>query len=415
MFSKVLIVLLLLALAVAIIFALRRKDQPIVFKVMAVIIASFVLGLPLLIVLYYHSTYSTIDGFVSNIAEAFGWSSKFAVGVTILLVVLTTYISGMIFSLSPGKRRVGASIFAIGLAAYYFIWDAGTRQNMFTAAGGQWKCFTISAESVRFFEKQQVDPRTGEMCRLVDKENLLFIQGIDKKMRSGEAIHQILESEYANLRLFATGTSGGAIPLVWYFKAKDGTIELFDTPGVHPVYGVNLEPINTSIALEWDASIVHSKTKETLSAPAVTPDQSKQVVPQTLPQNDVKIDYKSLQQSINVDATGGNGEITRLTVIIRSIAYTDAKDGELSVDFSVCNYGNHDTYFPITIYYTDKNSHSVYWPSDQTTDFPIGWCQTYRPGIKLDSQLEQIDFKTGTFYVSGWSAFILPIPVHVAG
>jgi hypothetical protein len=41
-----------------------------------------------------------------------------------------------------------------------------------------------------------------------------------------------------------------AEPRVWYYKAQDGTIDLFDRPGYHPQYGGELRPISPEIVAE---------------------------------------------------------------------------------------------------------------------------------------------------------------------
>jgi hypothetical protein len=246
-FKILLAILVVAAMLGALIWAVRQKRH-----VLGVIVAlaALAVGIPLLWALYYLSTFDTLQGFVSNITDAFGLPSSLANAGAALLLVPAVMVFGMVVSLSGERRTMGLSLLTIGIAAYWVLIWAGTRDHLIATDGSQLRCYTISQDGVRFFETQQIDPRTGEMCQWVDRENLRYVQAIDRRLRSGEPIRPLQFRSRDEVRFFATGTSG-PIPLVWYHQAPDGNYEFFDVPGVHPVLGTQLRPITQQVAEDW--------------------------------------------------------------------------------------------------------------------------------------------------------------------
>jgi hypothetical protein len=255
----------------ALIWAVRQKRH-----VLGVIVAlaALAVGIPLLWALYYLSTFDTLQGFVSNITDAFGLPSSLANAGAALLLVPAVMVFGMVVSLSGERRTMGLSLLTIGIAAYWVLIWAGTRDHLIATDGSQLRCYTISQDGVRFFETQQIDPRTGEMCQWVDQENLRYVQAIDRRLRSGEPIRPLEFRSRDEVRFFATGTNG-PIPLVWYHQNSDGSYELFDMPGVHPIFGTQLEPISHQVAQDWleQSNLVEGANPRTTGAAAVSTDR----------------------------------------------------------------------------------------------------------------------------------------------
>src|SRR3972149_2888244 len=48
-------------------------------------------------------------------------------------------------------------------------------------------------------------------------------------------------------------------PLIWYYKRKDGKLELFSLPGKHPQYNENLSVITSELAEKIIGALEHNK------------------------------------------------------------------------------------------------------------------------------------------------------------
>jgi hypothetical protein len=79
---------------------------------------------------------------------------------------------------------------------------------------------------------------------------------VEEKRRKEEAQRanptppQRIGYDYASIERITFFDPLTAEPRVWYYKAKDGTIDLFDRPGYHPQYGAELKPIVPEIVGE---------------------------------------------------------------------------------------------------------------------------------------------------------------------
>jgi TPR repeat protein len=94
---------------------------------------------------------------------------------------------------------------------------------------------------VTYGERPGIDPATGRLCRPVTAEMLERL----KEYETGKRPQGITES---NPTFFDPRTGE---PIVWYYKDKDNTIQIFDLMGFHPDTGEELTPITKDVVGQW--------------------------------------------------------------------------------------------------------------------------------------------------------------------
>jgi hypothetical protein len=249
-FLLLLLVLSLAAIAAGFFFGARQQDRG---SRIAIFAATVIVGAGCLIALSYFAYFQTYDflkGYVDGVARAFNLPEDLARAIAVLLLVPTIIVLGMVFSLSRQRRTLGVALVTVAIAGHSFLIWLGSREDLVTAQGEQLRCYTISEEGVRFFEREQIDPKTGERCQWVDETNARYIRAIDQKLRSGKPLTPLQFRTRQDVNFFATGTKG-PIPLVWYHQTASGDYEFYDAPGVHPIFGSQLKPITPAIAETW--------------------------------------------------------------------------------------------------------------------------------------------------------------------
>jgi TPR repeat protein len=106
------------------------------------------------------------------------------------------------------------------------------------------RCYVITRDEhnpVRYGEQPGIDPVTGRQCRELTSEVVERLREYEKGNRPKRV--EMAEPTFFDLR---TGE-----PIIWYYKDKDGNIELFDLMGFHPSAGEELVPVNREIAELW--------------------------------------------------------------------------------------------------------------------------------------------------------------------
>jgi tetratricopeptide (TPR) repeat protein len=106
------------------------------------------------------------------------------------------------------------------------------------------KCYIIARdprEPVRYGDRPGIDPATGRQCRELTPEMVERLQEYAKGNRPKRV--EANDPTFFDLR---TGE-----PLVWYYKNKSGTIEIFDLMGFHPETGDELVPITKEVVELW--------------------------------------------------------------------------------------------------------------------------------------------------------------------
>jgi len=194
--------------------------------VVAIVVAAFLLlwAVDRTLLFFFAQTY------VGEIAQVFNLDQHFARALALLVWTLLIFFLSKLFSLSAlAVVLVSLAYWHISRArALAFAW---TRDQFFEAKSGKaTKCYVLTREGeVRYLENPGVDPVTGRTCRVYTQETAERLQAYAKGKRP-ERISKA-EPDFFDLR---TGE-----PIVWYWKDRDGRVELFNLMGFHPESGEN--------------------------------------------------------------------------------------------------------------------------------------------------------------------------------
>jgi hypothetical protein len=179
------------------------------------------------------------QSYVGEIAQVFNLDQHFARASALVVWALLIFFLSKLFSLSTASRRLGFFGLLAFLVGHALLLSHGTRDQFFEAKSGKaTKCYVLTREGeVRYLENLGVDPVTGRTCRVYTQETAERLQAYAKGKRP-ERI-SLAEPEFFDLR---TGE-----PIVWYWRDKDGRVELFNLMGFHPESGEELQPVNAEV------------------------------------------------------------------------------------------------------------------------------------------------------------------------
>jgi TPR repeat protein len=113
--------------------------------------------------------------------------------------------------------------------------------ELFDPNGRAIKCYVVTRDDIVFGVRAGIDPATGHECRPVTPQIVERIQ----KYKGGNRPKRITEADPT----FFDPRTGE--PSVWYFKNKEGNIELFDLMGFHLETGNELVPITKEVVENW--------------------------------------------------------------------------------------------------------------------------------------------------------------------
>ncbi|HLP45651.1 MAG TPA: hypothetical protein VK469_06880 [Candidatus Kapabacteria bacterium] len=100
------------------------------------------------------------------------------------------------------------------------------------------KYYAATPEGIRFFDSPGFDPKYGIELKPVTSDMMIKYQ----KKALGLQPKRIDNKSTENLEFFDP-ISGD--PMIWFYVDSAGNYEFFNGPGFHPVYMVELKPINT--------------------------------------------------------------------------------------------------------------------------------------------------------------------------
>lgn len=187
----------------------------------------------------YHLSQSYVD----DIAKAFNLNKYLAQAITIVVFIVFVFFVGKI-GISKTNRAVSTWGITLLLVAYYLAMSYGTGSHKFDTQGNAIKCYVLTRDGgVRWLEPVDVDPLTGLKCRkptpeLVERLNIYI---------KGKLPQRVGDDEVA---FFDPRTSE---PIVWYWKAKSGDIEIFNLMGFHPETRDELLPVTPDIVEQFKA------------------------------------------------------------------------------------------------------------------------------------------------------------------
>jgi hypothetical protein len=183
--------------------------------------------------------------YVAEIAEVFDIDLHMARAIALVLWVIIVFLVSKLFSISHANRRIGFYGLLLLLVGQALVLSYGTKDHFFRPSSGEpTKCYVLSREGeVRYLENPGVDPVTGRICRTYTQETAERLRAYASGKRPERILS--LEVDFFDLR---TGE-----PIVWFYRDKDGGVELFNLMGFHPESGEELQPINKDVIKEYKA------------------------------------------------------------------------------------------------------------------------------------------------------------------
>jgi TPR repeat protein len=191
-------------------------------------------------------SYYFARSYVEEIADAFDLNKHLTDALVLLTFFAGVLLARCVWSFSRQKRRIGiVGLASLFLAHSLVLWYA-TKNNYFDRAGNATKCYVLSRDGrVTYGERIGTDPTTGRPCRSFTAETLERL----KEYEAGKRPREVTETNPT----FFDPRSGE--PIVWYYKDKDDTIQLFDLMGFHPVTGDELISITKDVVAQWKSQI----------------------------------------------------------------------------------------------------------------------------------------------------------------
>lgn len=197
-------------------------------------------------VVFYYLTKSYVD----QIADAFDLNQHLANALLIATFVVAVFFARLLWSFSKQSRFIGISGIALLLIGHSLALWYATRNNFFDVSGKAVKCYVLTRDGkVTYGEHAGIDPTTGRLCRPITAEMLERL----RQYADGKRPQLISTSDPT----FFDPRTGE--PIVWYFKAKDGTVQLFDLMGFHPDTGDELLPVTKDVVQAWKTQIAEIK------------------------------------------------------------------------------------------------------------------------------------------------------------
>lgn len=214
-------------------------------KVILSVIAICLIATPILWLFDRAFLYWLVGGYVDQIAQVFNLDEHLARAISLAVWLVAIFFVSRLFSLSASRRKLGLYGIVALLIAHALLLSRGTKNQFFEASTGKaTKCYVISREgAVNYLERPGVDPVTGRLCHVYTPEIAERLQAYS----NGKRPERILEGDpvFFDLR---TGE-----PIVWFWRDKDGLIEIFNLMGFHPETGEELLPVTPEIVKLYKA------------------------------------------------------------------------------------------------------------------------------------------------------------------
>jgi hypothetical protein len=203
----------------------------------AAVVAALLLWVIDKLVFYYLAR-----SYVDEVANVLDLNQHLANALVIATFILAVFFARLVWSFSSQRRWVGVTGLGLLLIGHSLVLWYATRDKPFDREGHAIKCYVLTRDGqVSYGERVGIDPATGRQCRSVTPEMFERLQ----KYAAGKRPHVVAGSN----PVFFDPRSGE--PIVWYYKNKDGDIEIFDLMGFHPDTGEELLPISKEVAQLW--------------------------------------------------------------------------------------------------------------------------------------------------------------------
>jgi hypothetical protein len=217
----------------------------------AVIALLLVLGLPRLIAVYelYWSRSNIQKLFYEDLGLSQSWSSFIAVVGSFFYALAWVPLLFWTFRVLAWKFNAGQ--FLLAFTCWVFIYGhvpllhallgTDTCFNQRTGEPTKWYVRDVDGRIV-LFDSSGFDTATGAEKRLVTSQVCAAFERQKKNDRPRRITVNARQVEFFD--------STTARPRVWYSRASDGAIELFDSPGYHPITGDALLPASKDLVDE---------------------------------------------------------------------------------------------------------------------------------------------------------------------
>jgi len=220
------------------------------------LIAAFAILIPALAALWMVDKlfiYLLARSYVDDVADVLDLNKHLAKALALAVFAMAVYLIGKTFSRSHTSRRIGyLGIVGLLIGHSLLLWQ-GTKDQPFNRKGEAIKCYVLTHDGeVRYGERPGIDPMTGRACRAVTPDLADRLQ----EYRKGKRPQRITFDDPT----FFDVRSGE--PSIWYFKGKDGTIEIFDLMGFHPDTGEDLQPITREVVEAWKVQNADRRRRE---------------------------------------------------------------------------------------------------------------------------------------------------------
>jgi hypothetical protein len=211
------------------------KPKAILSLVAVVVAAAALIWLFDKVFIYFYAR-----SYVEEIAAALGLNKHLATALVWIVFALTAFLISCIISFSKRRRSLGYAglltlVIGQGLILYW-------ADKPFDEKGVAQKCYVVTRDSIKYGERAGIDPGTGLECKPLTPE---IAERVERYAR-GDRPKRLSANQ--NPVFFAPGTGS---PIVWYFRGKNGAIEIFDLMGYHPETGEELLPVTKEIVEVW--------------------------------------------------------------------------------------------------------------------------------------------------------------------
>lgn len=184
--------------------------------------------------------------FEREFVGATGLSPWLAKAVALLLVIPLVFAIPRMTSIWSENRQKGTAIGLAVIAAFSLLMFGLTQQRHFdlkTGQARQW--YAETPEGRRYFDQPGFDPKYGLELRAVTPN----IVQADYRQQQGLTPQRLQLVSLVETDLFdrVTGESR-----VWYHRAEDGRLELFNRDGRHPQDGQPLAPLTREVADDYE-------------------------------------------------------------------------------------------------------------------------------------------------------------------
>ena len=186
--------------------------------------------------------YLLARSYVEDVADVLNLNKNLAQAIAFAVFLTLAYFVGKTLSLSRTSRRIGyLGIVALLIGHSLLLWH-GTNSQYFEEQSGKAKaikCYVLTREGEVHFREvgHDIDPETGLRCHDVTPTILERL----KEYQKGKRPERVVEEE----PIFFDPRTGE--PIIWFWMAKSGEIELFNLMGFNPQNGEELKPVTSDV------------------------------------------------------------------------------------------------------------------------------------------------------------------------